>query len=201
MDNWNDQQLWEQIQEDNRTAYEFVYRRHLPVIFALVCKHIDNREDAEDVTQDVFLSIWEQRKQIVLQKKIFSYLYSVARYKTFRYNRDKGRLGRYQQQWEQFLDQEELAGIPPEAFVRSEILRLEDNMTREIANLPPQMKKIYELNVEQGLNTTQIASQLIISEHTVKKHLVNIKKRLRMMAFRLFSIMPVLLLLLLLLCQ
>lgn len=186
MDNWNDQELWKRIQEDDRTAYECVYRQNLPVIFALVCKHIDNRDDAEDVTQDVFLSVWEQRKQIVLQKKLFSYLYSVARFKTFQYNRNKGRLVMYQQQWEEFQEEENQASIPPEAFVRSEILQLENNMTREIDNLPPQMKRIYQLNIEEGLSSEQIADQLIISEHTVKKHLVNIKKRLRLVAFRMF---------------
>lgn len=184
MDDWNDQDLWQRIQQDDRAAFECVYRCFVEVIFALVFKHIDNRIDAEDVTQDVFLSVWEQRKQIVLQKKIFSYLYSVARYKTFRYNRDKGRTDLYQRQWEHFPDH--TSATAPEVFVKAEMLRLEANMTREIEKLPPQMKKIYQLNIEEGMNTAEIASLLIISEHTVKKHLVNIKKRLRIMALRLF---------------
>lgn len=183
MDNWNDQDLWQRIRQDDRLAFELVYRRFVEVIFALVSKHIDNRNDAEDVTQDVFLSVWEQRKQIELQKKIFSYLYSVARYKTFEYNRNHGRIPLYQQQWEDFLDQEQTA---PEAFVKAEMQRLEDNMSREIENLPPQMKKIYQLNMEEGMDTATIAHQLIISEHTVKKHLVNIRKRLRTLALRMF---------------
>ena len=186
VDDWDDHDLWQRIQQDDKAAFECVYLRHVEVIFALVFKHIDDRNDAEDVTQDVFLSVWEQRKQIVLQKKIFSYLYSVARYKTFRYNRDKGRISLYQQQWEHFLDQEQGPGTAPEAFLKTEMLRLEANMSKEIEELPPQMKKIYQLNIVEGINTEEIARQLIISEHTVKKHLVNIKKRLRTVAFRLF---------------
>jgi RNA polymerase sigma-70 factor (ECF subfamily) len=184
MDDWNDHDLWQRIQQDDKAAFESVYHRFVEVIFALVFKHIDDRNDAEDVTQDVFLSIWEQRKQTVVHKKIFSYLYSVARYKTFKYNRDKGRTDLYQQQWEHFLDQS--PGTAPEVFLKSEMLRLEASMSKEIEQLPPQMKRIYQLNIEEGVDIAEIAKQLIISEHTVKKHLVNIKKRLRTLAFRLF---------------
>jgi RNA polymerase sigma-19 factor, ECF subfamily len=186
MDDSNDQDLWRRVQQDDRPAFESIYRSFVEVIFALVFKHIDNRDDAEDVTQDVFLTVWEQRKQIVLQKKIFSYLYSVARYKTFRYNRNKGRTELYQRQWEHFLDLDHTPGTAPEVFVKAEMLRLEANMSKEIEKLPPQMKKIYQLNIEEGMGTAEIASRLTISEHTVKKHLVNIKRRLRTMALRLF---------------
>jgi len=192
-DHWNDPEIWLRIQQDDKAAYDLVYRRFLDVIFALVYKHIDSRQDAEDITQDVFLSVWEQRKSITLQKKIFSYLYSVARFKTYKYIKDKGLSSRYQQQWDTFLEETLTATVAPDAFLQKDMQRLEYNMTREIESLPPKMKQIYQLNIEEGWSIADISHQLIVSEHTVKKHLVNIKKRLRGTAFRLFSLLTAIL--------
>ncbi len=41
------------------------------------------------------------------------------------------------------------------------------------------MHRIYELNMVQQIHPSEISRQLDISEHTVKKHLANIRKRLR----------------------
>ncbi len=86
-----DAEIWEQIRCDDMPAYEEMYRKYMPVIFATAFKYIDIREDAEDLTQDVFLSIWERRAAIQLEGKLFSFLYATARYKVFRYLRDKKR--------------------------------------------------------------------------------------------------------------
>jgi RNA polymerase sigma-70 factor (ECF subfamily) len=143
--------------------------------------------DAEDITQDIFLSLWEQRKTIQLRGRLFSYVYSMARFKTYKYIREKNLTGSYQQQWESWLEKETEPVTEPEAFRLSDMKALESDMSREITALPPQMKRIYRLNIEEGLSISDTARHLNISEHTVKKHLVNIKKRLRtFIALRLF---------------
>lgn len=42
-------------------------------------RYCKSRPDTEDLTQDVFLTLWEQRERITLQGKFFSYVYRVAR--------------------------------------------------------------------------------------------------------------------------
>lgn len=186
--NQNDTELWELVRQDNRDAFEVLYHRYVEVIFAGIFKHVHSRADAEDITQDVFLSIWEQRQSIDLKFKFFSYLYSVTRYKTFRYIKDKNLVAQYAVLWEELhasgftVD----PAVSPDVFRLEEMKRAEHKIDQEIAALPRQMKKIYQLRVEQGLTIPQIAGQLIVSEHTVKKHLALLKKRLYSSAMQLF---------------
>lgn len=183
-----DIELWELVRQDDRAAFEVLYRRYLEVIFAGIFKHVQHRADAEDITQDVFLSIWEQRHSIHLQFKFFSYLYSVARYKTYRYIKDKNLIAKYEPLWEELQASGFTAdtAVDPNVFHLDEMKRAEQKIDREIAALPQQMRKVYQLRIEQGFSVARIAEELIVSEHTVKKHIALIKKRLRSAALSLF---------------
>jgi RNA polymerase sigma-70 factor, ECF subfamily len=184
VNNQHDTELWERVRQNDRAAFEVLYRRYVTVIFTGVFKHIPNRADAEDITQDVFLSIWEQRHTIDLKYKLFSYLYSVTRYKTFHYIREKKLVARYETLWDDW--QTSGVEVNPDIFRAADMERAEQKIDREIAALPPQMRKVYQLRIEQGHSVPEIAKALIVSEHTVKKHIAMIKKRLRSAALQLF---------------
>lgn len=183
----NDTELWQLVKQGDHAAYEVLYQRYMEVIFAGIFKHLDSRADAEDIMQDVFLSIWEQRQTIDLKYKFFSYLYSVTRYKTYKYLKDKKLTARYEILWkEQQTDSNIEDSIKPDAFRIKDMEFAEYKIDQEIAALPAQMKKVYQLRIEHGLTVPQIAEQLTVSEHTVKKHLALLKKRLYVSALQLF---------------
>jgi RNA polymerase sigma-70 factor (ECF subfamily) len=183
----NDTELWQLVRQSDHAAYEVLYQRYMEVIFAGIFKHLDSRADAEDIMQEVFLTIWEQRQTIDLKYKFFSYLYSVTRYKTYKYLKDKKLTARYEILWEeQQTASYEEDSIAPDAFRIKDMEFAEYKIDQEIVALPVQMKKVYQLKIEHGLTVPQIAEQLIVSEHTVKKQLALLKKRLRGAALQLF---------------
>lgn len=55
-----DEQLVAQyLKDSNERALEYLIRRYLPLIFAFICNYIGNRDDAADVTQEVFVKVWK----------------------------------------------------------------------------------------------------------------------------------------------
>jgi RNA polymerase sigma-70 factor (ECF subfamily) len=55
-----DEQLVAQyLKDSNERALEYLIRRYLPLIFAFICNYIGNRDDAADVTQEVFVKTWK----------------------------------------------------------------------------------------------------------------------------------------------
>lgn len=182
MDSNDDFELWQRIQNNDFPAYEVIYTKYLPIIYSVIFKHLGNREEAEDLTQEVFLTIWENKANIKLEGKLFSYIYGTARFKVFEYLRKQKRTAKHEAQWNHWVSAQ-----PVDPAVEDQESKLTKIRT-EATRLPPQMRKIYELNMEQQLHSSEIAEKLEISEHTVKKHLTNIRKRLRNAAVMLGSI-------------
>jgi RNA polymerase sigma-70 factor (ECF subfamily) len=186
-DTMNEERLWLLVrEEDSQPAFDRVYYLHVNPIFALIYKHIKSRQDAEDLTQEVFLDLWQKRKEIIIQSSLFNYLYSMARYKTLRYLK----VNAIKPESFDLLagNLEQMNPSLPGTYTEKEILAIESSVNEEIALLPAQMKKVYQLNTEAGMSIREIADQLMISPYTVKNHLAKVRSRLRQTVSRLASL-------------
>jgi RNA polymerase sigma-70 factor (ECF subfamily) len=184
-DRRSNKELWRLIsQEDDRPAFEQLYRRTLNVLMAAIFKWSDDPAEAEDILQEVFLDLWEKRRTIRIQNEVFSYLYSIARYKIFDRLREKQLSEKQIKAWVRLMQEEVVVTA---AFREEELVSQEALVSSELAQLPAQMKKVYLLSAEQGKSIREISEELLVSPYTVKNHLQKIRKRLRSAALRLSS--------------
>jgi RNA polymerase sigma-70 factor (ECF subfamily) len=184
-DRRSDKELWRLIsQDDNRPAFELLYRRTLHALMAVILKWSDDTAEAEDILQEVFLDLWEKRRKIKIQNEVFSYLYSMARYKIFDRLREKQLSEKQVQAWRLIMQED---AVQTAAFLEEELESREALVSSELAQLPAQMKKVYLLSAEQGKSIREISEELLVSPYTVKNHLQKIRKRLRSAAVRLSS--------------
>ncbi|MGN7720438.1 RNA polymerase sigma factor [Chitinophaga sp. 22620] len=193
----NDILLWQQVKQGDRPAFDQLYHRYAGPIFAMVYKHIRNRADAEDIIQEVFLSMWEKRMAIDIQHSLFNYLYSTARNRTLRHIKLNGSRPESLDLFRELLDEHGLAETSHETHSRARMREIESSIAGEIAGLPEQMKKVYLMNSDGGMSIPEIAGLLQISPHTVRNHIAKVRKRLRRIVSRLaslFSVFPALLL-------
>lgn len=187
----NDTALWELVRQGDHTAFDQLYQLYADPVFAAVYKHIRHKADAEDIVQEVFLELWEKRSTILIRHSPFNYLYSMARYKTLHYIRINHVRPVSLELFGSLMEDM----IPP--AVETPLPDLAPHLSREIAMLPEQMKKVFTLHTEAGMSIAGIAEQLLISPNTVKNHLAKVRKRLRQSISRLFSMLFSLTLLLL----
>ena len=143
-DRSSDKELWRLIsQEDDQPAFEQLYRRHLRVLMAAIYKWTEDGEEAEDILQEVFLDLWERRSRIRIQNEVFSYLYSMARYKIFDRLREKRISDKQIRAWGLLMENE---AVLTAAFREEELQNREALVHSELAQLPAQMKKVYLLS-------------------------------------------------------
>jgi RNA polymerase sigma-70 factor (ECF subfamily) len=172
-----DQALWRQVQlSGNREAFELLYRRHMRVLYNVIYKCIANAAQTEDLLQDVFLDLWEKRQEIHIEKKIFPYLYSIARFKLLDHLRKQQLTGRRLQAWQQVIQP---TSEEPAAFSGAGYRQQEQLLEREVTALSPQLQRVYQLSCLQGKSISETADILSISPHTVKNHLQKLRKHFR----------------------
>jgi RNA polymerase sigma-70 factor (ECF subfamily) len=181
----SDRELWRLItQQDDAPAFEQLYRRYMHVLMAAIYKWSEDSAEAEDILQEVFLDLWEKRKQINIKNGIFPYLYSITRYKIFDRLREKKLSDRQLRAWYSLSTE---AAVLTVAFREEELENKEVLVSSELAQLPAQMKRVYLLSAEQGKSIREISEELLVSPYTVKNHLQKIRKRLRNAAIRMSS--------------
>ncbi len=83
MSNWqevDDIQLLKAAQRGEAEAFGELYERYAGRVFRFLYAHMDNREDAEDITEDVFLRVWKSLSGYREQGVPFlAYLFRIAR--------------------------------------------------------------------------------------------------------------------------
>ena len=172
-----DDELWLQVREDSHEAFEQLYARYLKSIFTEIHKRILDRDEAEDLTQEVFLSLWEKRANISPRGAFYPYVYGMAVNRVLNYFRRNKIPASFIRAWETLP--EDLANLSelPEAFKNAEALEMEQLLKAERASLPQKMRKVYDLRYEKKFSIAQIASDLSISPNTVHNHLKEVRKR------------------------
>lgn len=176
---------WELIRQGDRAAFDSIYHQYVSPLFVLAYKHIPHRADAEDIVQEVFLDMWEKRREIVIQSSLFNYLYSTTRYKILRFIKTNSTRPESLDLFQELLGAYSLPEEHSDAMLRS----IDHTVITAIQDLPEQMKKVYLLNTEEGMSVIAIADHLQIAPQTVRNHLAKVRKRLHAIVSRLASLL------------
>jgi RNA polymerase sigma-70 factor (ECF subfamily) len=139
-----------------------------------VIKLVKNREEAENITQDVFVQLWEKRKTLSNIEDIKNFLFICLRNKAFNYLREIKKSSQGNEMlWHNLCVQNiepELAELEQKNFKKLEAA---------ISDLSTRKQKIISLKFDENKSYREIGKLLSVSTNTVKNHLVQIKKRLR----------------------
>lgn len=173
-DNVSDADLTHLIKTGDHVAFTELYNRYWAVLFQHAVKLLKNEDEAVDIVQDVFSTIWIKRAGLNINTSLKSYLYIAVRNKIVS-------IIRHHKVHEHYLDS--LSGlIEKGVYETDEKVRFKEfsvQIESEIDKLPAKMKTIFELSRNQGLSHNQIAIKLQISDGTVKKQIYNALKLLK----------------------
>jgi RNA polymerase sigma-70 factor (family 1) len=148
-------------------AYRRLYDHFSPRILRAANKFLRDEEMAEDLVQDVFLSIWQKRQQLRHVENIEPYLYGIVKKQAAKSITNKLRFDAARIEFTERIILAEDDGAKA----------LYESKLNEIVNeLPEQRRTIFRLAKIEGLSYEAIAQKLNISVHTVNH---NITKALK----------------------
>lgn len=161
-----EKQIVLKVIEGNHNAFAELYDLYAERIYYFALKFVVSKEDAENVTQEVFVKLWETRERIDINLSLNSYLFTIARNTIFNNHRKRLNELAYLEHLGKYLEQNQVR-LENEIIFNDIQARLE----KLISELPPQRKKVFELSRKQGLSHKEISELLNISEKTIETHI------------------------------
>jgi len=154
--------------------YEEIFQQFFQQVLNFSLKYTHNKSDAEEITQDVFVSIWESRKSINLSLNFNSYVFTIARNTIFNSHKKKVNERAYIDYLKNHFDN--ISNVTENAI---DFSALEIFFNEQIDIMPKRRKQVFILSRQQGLSYKEIASKLQISVKTVEVHLGIAIKQMR----------------------
>ncbi len=149
----------------NKQEFESAFNE----LYVSLCRYafllINNREQAEDIVQDLFRSLWENRGRVHITS-YRNYLFRAVKNKSLNYLRNSHSKIRYSDIYE--YEALETSNRTQEIIDGNELQQI---IAEAIQNLPPRCSHIFYLKRFEELSYTEIAEKLSISVKTVEKQM------------------------------
>ncbi|MDR6784421.1 RNA polymerase sigma-70 factor (family 1) [Pedobacter africanus] len=176
------------LNESDELAYTEIYNRYKGVLYLHAYSRLKNVEEVNDMIQELFAKLWDKRKTLILKTNLSNYLYTAVRNRVIDFIAHKKIESDYISGFQQFINQGE--AVTDHLLREKELSRIIED---EIQSLPSKMRQVFELSRKQNHSHREIAYALTLSEKTVKKHVNNALKILRVKLGSLIVLMLILL--------
>ncbi|TRZ41979.1 RNA polymerase sigma factor [Robertkochia solimangrovi] len=186
----DNQVLIRSLNQSDKKAFIALVEKYQHPLFVYANSFVNNPMLAEDITQNVFIKVWEQRTKLNSEYSLKTYLYRSV-YNEFinQYRKEKSVSkveSIYLETLQSIIEEEEQENTDAViALVRS-----------AIELLPEKCKRIFELSKQEGLTNIEISEYLGISIKTVEKQITkgykiireNVGEKIKLMLFTVLSI-------------
>jgi RNA polymerase sigma-70 factor (ECF subfamily) len=167
-----DEYLIKYLQTGRAEAFKEIYRRYWRRCYGLAFQKTNEKETAQDITQKIFISLWERRQTLSIER-LEAYLLSAVRYQVLKII-------------ELRISKEKYINAAPPQYAHENTIEnnifLQD-LTQALENalneLPQKTQEIYRLSRFENLTNKDIALQLNISEKAIEYHISQSLKHLR----------------------
>ena len=169
----NDQQIFESIKIDDAQAYEKVFRDCYRPMTAYAFRFLGNLSESESIVQDVFLRLWQKRREIIITSSLQHYLFKSVKNHCINFLEHERIKTRYQSI---VIQNEADRSDYHEFFPEPDLMK---RINAAIEALPPKRQEIFRLAREEGLKYREIADRLELSVKTVETQMTLALKQLR----------------------
>lgn len=153
-------------------SFRVIYDLYFESVCEFLAYYTRDAATIEDVVQDVFVSLWENKEYLEIQY-LKTYLYNAARNRMLNYLRNTGNRTALLNQW---MKEKETAEASSDCYDMDEFSA---RLKKAIDLLPDRCKEIFILNKKQKLTYKQIAEHHHISVKTVETQMSIALKRIR----------------------
>lgn len=169
-------ELIQKLKNDDRKAFDTAYSMYARRLMAWCMQYVTVREDAEEMVQDVFISLWHNRAAIRNPESLQPLLFTSLRNRMI--NAFRSRIN--SPVYEDFVNaRNSLDQAAAPAYDRLEYKEFHQRVMKAIGSLPRSQRQVVTLSRIHGLTNREIAMRLGLSDQTVRNTLHNALRVLR----------------------
>jgi RNA polymerase sigma-70 factor (ECF subfamily) len=173
--NTSDKSRIESIRKGDIKEYEKFFREYYMPLLSYAKRFFDDSQDAEEIVQELFFKLWENRARLEITSSLSSYLFRAVRnncLQALKYQKNKTKYQKYiKAQGTNYSDSDQ--------FEAMKYIELNEKVNRLLEDLPDRCQEIFRLNRFQGLKYKEIAVKLSISIKTVEANMSKALKHFR----------------------
>jgi len=166
-------ELIERIRIGDEHAFRDMFKTYYPLLVNFARRYVCNISIAEDIVEDVFLKIWQNRQKWNPTISVKAYLFQTIRNRALNYLKRS----KMEQQIASDLETSSIAIKTPEDILDEKEMLAEIQLAIEA--LPKRARSIFTMHRYDQLKYAEIAETLNISVGTVETHMVRALKFLR----------------------
>ncbi len=163
----------EGLKKGDRTEYKRLYELYYNELASYIFSLNKNKQEAEDIVQNVMLNIWRSKKTLEIKTSLKSYLYKACYYEYITHYNNAKKKSKY-------IEANKKNALA--YFIEEDVDSIKQKIKYihlEINRLPPKCKEIFILSKIQGLKYREIAASLNISTKTVENQISKALSRIK----------------------
>ena len=158
-----DDQLFVRIRNNDYFSFNQVFHKYYGRLCAYSFRYTSNREASEDIVQELFLKLWDNRKKLIVREKLGAYLFKSVRNLSLNYLRSEK------------SKQHLLVQLPDQSELQETEVSNEEEFMNFVSEcidlLPERSRQVFIMNRLEGVKLPEISDQLGTSVKTIKNQL------------------------------
>jgi len=178
-----DRKLVEAVRAGDPTAYRGLVERYQSRVYALMCGMVKDREEARDLTQEVFIKAYKNLDRFRLESSFYTWIYRIGMNLAIDHLRkfSKRRSDEYDdgiasRESDGSIGEVHRTGDPGRSLERKQ---LNETIMAALQKLSPDHRQVILLREVEGLSYKEIAESLEIAEGTVMSRLYYARRKLQ----------------------
>jgi RNA polymerase sigma-70 factor (family 1) len=170
---YRDVELLDAIRHDDEGAFAELFKRYGKKIYKMAYCRIRSREAAEEIVQNLFISLWDKRSMLSIHN-LSSYFFTAVKHRALNIIESQILHKKYWNYYKNFIPHQE--NLTERAVEFNELL---EALEEKMEFLPEKSKEVFKLNRLEGHSIGEIANALNLSEKAIQYHITRSLKELR----------------------
>ncbi|MCD0488300.1 RNA polymerase sigma-70 factor [Pedobacter sp. MC2016-14] len=163
------------LKSGDHAAMEFIYQNYWEMVLDTAYKRLRDEDIAQDISQEIFISLWENRAGLQIDSSLEAWLKGAVKYKVINYFKSSIAKEKHEDDIIRLLGNQHQTSAESSLILKD----LNKQLDEAMEELPEKMRLIFSMSRKQEKSIQEIGDELNLSAQTVKNQISAALKMVR----------------------